>query len=379
LFALGACAAPTVEAPRAPDRLSLEARSFAQVPGWADDRHGEALPAFLKSCGRLKALPPGDRLDPGGLAGRVRDWTALCDEAATVPPADHARARYFFETRFEPAQAFSGDAAQGLVTGYYEPELRGAWQPDARYRYPIHGRPPDLVSLDLGKFRDEWRGRQVYGRLDGQQVVPMPTRRDIEEGALKGRQLELLWVDDPIDAFFLHVQGSGRVQMKEGGVVRLAYAGRNGHAYVAIGRELAQAGILPLEKITMQTIRAWLRANPAAGRELMARNASYVFFRVLDGEGPIGAHGVALTPARSLAVDRAFWPLGLPLWLDTTDPLDSGRPLRRLVVAQDTGSAIVGPVRGDLFFGFGEQAAAQAGAMKNLGRLYVLRPRNRGE
>jgi membrane-bound lytic murein transglycosylase A len=379
LLALGACAAPTVEAPGAPDRLSLEPRAFAQVPGWTDDRHGEALPAFLKSCERLKTLPPGDRLDPGGLTGRVKDWIAVCDEARAIPAADHARARYFFETRFEPAQAFGNDGAQGLITGYYEPELRGAWQPDARHRYPIHGRPPDLVSVDLGKFRGEWRGQQVYGRLDGQHVVPMPTRRDIEDGALKGRQLELLWVDDAVDAFFLHVQGSGRVRMKEGGVVRLGYAGRNGHPYVAIGRELAQAGVLPLEKITMQTIRAWLRDNPAAGQELMARNGSYVFFRVLDGEGPIGAHGVALTPARSLAVDRVFWPLGLPLWLDTTDPLDPGRPLRRLVVAQDAGSAIVGALRGDLFFGFGEPAAAYAGAMKNAGRLFALRPKNRSD
>lgn len=374
-----ACARPAVEPPKAPDRLALLALTFDRVPGWADDRHGEALPAFLASCARLKALPPDSPFVPEARFGRIKDWLALCAEAAAIPPADHARARYFFETRFEPVQALNNDRATGLITGYYEAELQGSWQPDARYRYPLYARPPDLVSVDLGAFRGDWKGQQIYGRLVDGRLLPMPTRRDIEKGALQGRQLELLWVDDPIDAFFLHIQGSGRVRMKDGGIVRLGFAGRNGHPYVAIGRALAERGAIPKDQVTMRAIRAWLAANPHAGQDLMATNESYVFFRILEGEGPIGAHGVPLTPQRSLAVDRAFLPLGLPIWLDTTDPLAAGRPLRRLVVAQDTGSAIQGPLRADLFFGFGPRAADLAGAMKHQGQLFLLRPKNRSE
>lgn len=368
-----------VEPPKAPDRLGLLPLTFDRVPGWADDRHGEALPALLASCARLKTQPPESPFAPEARFGRIKDWLALCAEVAAIPPADHARARYFFETRFEPVQALNNDRATGLITGYYEAELQGSWQPDARYRYPLYARPPDLVSVDLGPFRAEWKGQQIYGRLIDGRVVPMPTRRAIDKGALQGRQLELLWVDDPIDAFFLHIQGSGRVRMKDGGTVRLGFAGRNGHPYVAIGRALAERGAIPKDQVSMRAIRTWLAANPQAGQDLMATNDSYVFFRILEGEGPIGAHGVALTPERSLAVDRAFLPLGLPIWLDTTDPLAAGKPLRRLVVAQDAGSAIQGPLRADLFFGFGPRAADLAGAMKQQGQLFLLRPKNRSE
>jgi membrane-bound lytic murein transglycosylase A len=379
VLGLAACARPVVEPPKVPDRLALLPLTFDRVPGWADDRHGAALPALLASCARLKAQPPDSPFTPEARFGRIKDWLALCAEAAAIPPADHARARYFFETRFEPVQALNNDRASGLITGYYEAELNGSWRPDARYRYPLYARPPDLVSVDLGAFRGDWKGQQIYGRLVDGRVLPMPTRRDIEKGALQGRQLELLWVDDPIDAFFLHIQGSGRVRMKDGGTVRLGFAGRNGHPYVAIGRALAERGAIPKDQVSMRSIRTWLAANPHAGQDLMATNDSFVFFRILEGEGPIGAHGVALTPERSLAVDRAFLPLGLPIWLDTTDPLAAGKPLRRLVVAQDTGSAIQGPLRADLFFGFGPRAADLAGAMKQQGQLFLLRPKNRSE
>ncbi len=379
LLGLGACAAPAIEPPKAPARLTLLPLSFDRVPGWTDDRHGEAVPALLRSCERLKAQPPESKFMAAAGFGRVKDWLALCAEAAALPATDHARARYFFETRFEPVQALSNDRASGLITGYYEAELKGSWQPDARYRFPLYAHPPDLVSVDLGTFRAEWKGQQIYGRLDGGRVIPMPTRRDIDKGALQGRQLELLWVDDPVAAFFLHIQGSGRVRMRDGGTVRLGFAGRNGHPYVAIGRALAEAGAIPLDQVSMRSIRAWLGANPQRGQELMATNGSDVFFRILDGDGPIGAHGVALTPERSLAVDRAFLPLGLPIWLDTTDPLEPGKPLRRLAVAQDTGSAIQGPLRADLFFGFGARAADMAGAMKSQGQLFLLRPKNRSD
>lgn len=366
--------APPAEAPPEPDKRVLYKTDFADLPGWKTDLVAEAVPALLKSCGKIKPdADPAMPMSADTLAGTVGQWRAICADAAKVRPGDTAQARYFFETHFEPLQIKNNQKTTGLITGYYEPLLRGAWQPDPQYRVPIYARPPDLVSADLGKFRDDLKGTHIAGRVEDDKLVPYATRREIEAGALKGRSLELLWVDDPIDAFFLHVQGSGQVQMKEGGTVRLAYSGRNGHRYVPIGRELVAAGAMPLEKVTMQSIRAWLAAHPVAGQELMARNHSFVFFRVKDGDGPVGAQGVVLTPGRSIAVDRKFLPLGIPVWLDTADPLKDV-PLRRLVMAQDTGSAIVGPVRADLFFGAGVAAAAQAGAMKRPGSVYALRP-----
>lgn len=243
------------------------------------------------------------------------------------------------------------------------------------YRTPVYARPMDMVTADLGLFREEWKGKTLVGRVVEGRLRPFPPRAEIEAGALEGEGLEILWIDDPVDGFFLHIQGSGRVAMNDGRIVRLGYAGQNGHPYVAIGRELIERGAIPRERMSMQAIRAWLKNNPDDAPRLMASNPSFVFFRELKGPGPIGAHGVPLTPGRSLAVDRSFIPLGVPVWLDTTDPLSPETPLRRLVVAQDTGGAIRGPVRGDLFWGFGADAAAKAGPMKQAGRYYLLLPK----
>lgn len=240
---------------------------------------------------------------------------------------------------------------------------------------PLYRRPPSLISVDLGLFRPELAGTRIAGKVVGNRLHPFDSRAEIEAGALTGHGLELLWVDDPVAAFFLHVQGSGRVKLADGGVVRIGYDGSNDLPFLAIGRSLVAEGVLDRRHASMQSIRDWLRANPERGRQMMARNARFVFFRELDGDGPIGAEGVALTPGRSLAVDPAFVPLGAPLWLDTHWPGAPARPLRRLVVAQDAGAAIKGPVRGDLFWGFGEAALAEAGRMKSTGRYYLLLPR----
>jgi membrane-bound lytic murein transglycosylase A len=210
-------------------------------------------------------------------------------------------------------------------------------------------------------------------------LKPYETRQEIDAGRLSGRDLELLWVDDPLDAFFLHIQGSGRVRLADGETVRVGYAGQNGQPYVAIGRLLAERGALRRDEVSLQSIRDWLAAHPAEAAEVLAANPSYVFFRLLEGDGPIGAHGVALTPGRSLAVDPSFVPLGVPVWLDTTDPLDERRPLRRLMMAQDTGGAIRGAIRGDVFWGAGEEAKARAGRMRSRGRYYLLLPRAAAE
>ncbi|HYG63267.1 MAG TPA: MltA domain-containing protein [Thermoanaerobaculia bacterium] len=366
----------------AEDRLELRPARFADLPGWGEDAIAEALPALLRSCGRIANLPDGASMAPRqeglGFAGTAADWKPACAEAAGLPAGDHAAARAFFERRFRPMAATNNGHPLGLFTGYYEPLLQGSRTRGGRFTVPLYLRPPELVTVDLGDFRESLKGQRIAGRVEDGALVPFPDRDAIEEGALAGRRLELVWVDSPVDAFFLHVQGSGRVRLAEGGEMRVGYAAQNGHPYFAIGRDLIERGALEQEEVSMQSIRAWLEAHPEEASEVMARNASYVFFQELEGDGPLGAEGVPLTPGRSLAVDLRFMPLGLPVWLSAGMPGaregDPDRKLRRLLVAQDTGGAIRGPVRGDVFWGYGEEAAEIAGRMKHRGRLWVLVP-----
>ena len=247
------------------------------------------------------------------------------------------------------------------------------------YTVPLHGRPADLVTVDLGAFRHDLEGRRIAGRVVDGRLRPFESRAEIVAGALDDKAPVLAWLDDPIAAFFLHIQGSGRIVLAEGGELRVGFAGQNGHPYVAIGRELIRRGAIARERISLQTIRDWLKRNPDQAAEVMAVNRSYVFFHVLEGVGPVGAQGVVLTPGRSLAVDRRYLPLGAPLWLEARAPAPQpespDRPLHRLMVAQDTGGAIRGPVRGDVFWGHGPDAEAVAGRMKHQGRYYLLLPR----
>jgi membrane-bound lytic murein transglycosylase A len=356
--------------------LVLTPASFLDLPGWREDKVAQALPALLRSCRRMAALPDSELLS--GFAGTAGSWRSVCAAAARVPAGDDAAARTFFETRFRPLAAADGGERTGLFTGYYEALLRGSRKRSARYHVPLYGRPPELVTVDLGKFRQDLHGKRIAGRVEGGALVPLPDRAAIEKGALARRGLELVWVDSPVDAFFLEIQGSGRVRLAEGGEIRIGYAGDNGRAYTAIGRELVRRGVYRPQEVSMQSIRRWLEAHPGDADALMDTNSSYVFFQEIKGEGPLGAEGVPLTPGRSLAVDRQHWPLGVPLWLDATAPAakdgDPDRPLRRLFIAQDTGGAIRGPIRGDVFWGAGREPEAIAGRMKHPGRLWVLLP-----
>jgi len=334
------------------------------------------LPVFLKSCEKITKRPQRQDFGPSAEMGKVHDWVSLCHDAGRIRPDNDGEARRFFESRFTPYAVASGDRWEGLFTGYYEPELRGALRPNARFAYPILGLPNDLIRVDLGRFKDQWRKESITGRLYKKRLVPYYNRAEIESGALNGRRLALLWVDDPIDAFFLHIQGSGRVLLPDGSHVRLGYAGQNGRPYTSIGRELVASKEMALEEVSMPTIRRWLKANPAAGVTLMRKNQAYVFFRIRESVEPIGAQGVVLTPERSLAVDTDHIPLGTLLWLSINDPgTRPVRGLRRLIVAQDTGGAIRGAVRGDLFWGYGKRAAEKAGIMREMGRYYLLLPR----
>ncbi|MBX6320482.1 MAG: MltA domain-containing protein [Rhodospirillaceae bacterium] len=379
-------AAPAASPPRGlpaqpdtvPPELALSPVRFVELPGWTADDAQDAAPALLAACRRIAAQPPDTPIGPGGLGGAARDWLGPCREAELLGRGNAAAVRGFLQKWFRPYAVSNGGHAEGVFTGYYEAELRGARRRDARYTTPIYRPPPDLVSADLGAFRPELAGQVVVGRLVDGRLVPYFTRAEIDDGALAGRGLELLWVDDPVDAFFLHIQGSGRVVMADGSVVRLGFAASNGHPFFGIARTLIDTGELAPDDASMPAVRDWLHSHPRDARALMERNRRYIFFQEIDGPGPVGALGVPLTPARSVAVDPAYIPLGAPLWLDTTWPAGSpqaGRPLRRLMVAQDVGSAIKGAVRADIYWGSGEAALAIAGGMKQKGRYYLLLPR----
>lgn len=362
--------------PPAEPAVALEAVTFADLPGWAEDDHGAALGAFLRSCERLAGQPPERAMGREAWAGRIGDWLPACEAARSGP----ASARAFLEASFQTFRVTDRGKAEGLFTGYYEPVLEGSLVPDARFAVPLYRRPPDLVSVDLGQFDPELQGRRIAGKLAGDRLVPYPPRAEIVRGALAGKGLELLWVDDPVAAFFLEIQGSGRIRLRDGSTLRVGYADQNGQPYRAIGKDLVEIGALERGKVSLQAIRAWLAAHPDRAPEILDRNRSYVFFRALPhlahAPGPLGAQGVPLTPGRSLAVDRRFVPLGVPLWLDTTAPMPDGeRVLRRLMVAQDTGGAIRGVVRGDVFWGSGPEAEHTAGHMQSRGRYYLLLPR----
>lgn len=365
------------------DRLVLKPAAFQDLPGWRGDALEEALPAFLRSCARITALPDGSPMSDKGaledIAGKAEDWRPVCAEAASLPPRDREAIRRFFETRFQPWSARDNRNPLGLFTGYYEPLLHGSRKRHGPYTTPLYGRPPELVTVDLGRFRDDLKGKRIAGKVEEGALVPFADRREIDQGALANRKLEIVWVDDPVEAFFLQVQGSGRVELAEGGEMRIGYAAQNGHPYTSIGKALIQSGALNPKTVSMQTIREWLKAHPEKTDDVLERDASYIFFQEVKGEGPMGAEGVPLTPGRSMAVDLKYMPLGVPLWLaagaPAPDETKPDRKLHRLFLAQDTGGAIRGPVRGDLFWGFGPEAESIAGRMKHRGKLWVLLPK----
>ncbi|MDO9460550.1 MAG: MltA domain-containing protein [Alphaproteobacteria bacterium] len=365
------------------DQLVLKPVTYADLPGWNRDSLKGFVGALHRSCRVFLAQKPDRPVGPKGRYGEAQDWAAPCRQAAALPEdISGAQIRDFLEREFLPLAVRNRGRAQGKFTGYYEPELRGSLQRHGDFQVPLLRAPEDLVSVDLGQFSPQWRGQRIAGRVVGAKLKPLQDRGEISAGALASEKLELLYVDDPVDAFFLHIQGSGRVRLDDGRVIRLGYAGQNGRPYVAIGKTLVQSGALSLENVSMQSIRAWLEAHPAERDAVLDSNPSYIFFRMLQGGdpelGPPGAQNVQLTPGRSLAVDADHHALGVPVWLDTIAP--SGKngephPLQRLMVAQDTGGAIRGPVRGDVFWGFGGLAAATAGRMNSDGRMYVLLPR----
>ncbi len=334
------------------------------------------IAALKKSCERIKKSSPDKAFGPLPEAGKAVEWQGMCIDLQALDVANAEATRNFMQRHFTPYEVWAGKEREGLFTGYYEASLRGSRTRHGPYQVPLYTRPDDLVMVQLGDFREELKGQRIAGRVVDGNLKPYEDRAAIVAGNWPHNDKVMVWVDSPVDAFFVQIQGSGVVQLDDGGVMRIGYAGQNGHVYYAIGRELIARGHLTKENVSMQAIREWLTANPAEGEEVMNTNRSYVFFHELEGEGPLGGENVALTPGRSLAVDRSLIPYGVPLWVDIEEPVPGAGKLRRLMIAQDTGGAITGPVRGDVFWGYGAKAEAMAGPMKSRGRYWMLLPKN---
>lgn len=366
--------------PRGPGPMKLSPIAFSDLPQWRTSDPRAALSAFRRSCEKIAVENPADDMGGAGYAGQVEDWQAIC---ANLPGANTpGDARQVFEARFTPVAIRSGTMRDGLFTGYYEPEILGSRTRHGRYQTPVYGLPTDLISVDLGDFREALKHEHIAGRIEGQRLVPYATRADIVRDGLKTANV-LFYAADPVAVFFLQIQGSGRVQFDDGSYARVAYAGTNGHIYTAIGRTLIKQGALTRENVSLQSIAAWLKAHPAEAHAVMDSNKSYVFFRderIGDASlGAKGAEGVALTPRASLAIDRRLHPLGAPFFVAATAPdpedVQADMPFNTLLIAQDTGGAIRGVVRGDVFWGFGKTAETIAGRMKAHGRMFVLLPK----
>lgn len=352
------------------DKLNLVAATFNDLPGWQEEQFESFAKAFSKSCAvfQKKSSFKGE-----GMWGSLSNWKTVCEKFSALSGSSY---KEFFEQNFTPYAITNNGDPEGLFTGYYEASLKGSRTRQGPYQYALRARPDDLIMVDLGAFREELKGQRIAGRVKNGNLKPYETRAEIENGELPDDQDKILvWVDDPVDAFFVQIQGSGIVQMDDGSVMRIGYAGQNGHVYYAIGRELIERGELTKDNVSMQSIRDWLHANPQEAEDVMNTNKSYVFFKELDGEGPVGGQGIALTPTRSLAIDHSLIPYGMPLWLTAEYPLEGYADIRRLMVTQDTGGAIRGPVRGDFFWGYGDFAQDHAGVMKSKGRYWVLLPK----
>ena len=345
---------------------TLKPVEWTAVSFWKDDATSEAWTAFLRSCSTLI---------------KRSAWQSVCSDAVNLTQPDDAAVRAFFEQRFQPYQANQEDgSAEGLVTGYYEPLLKGDRVRTERARYPLYAAPDDLITVDLASLYPELKNLRLRGRLVGNKVVPYATRKEIEAAAANGngfRSKPIAWAEDPVDLFFLQIQGSGRIELPNGEHMRVGYADQNGHPYQSVGKLLVERGELKLEQASMQGIKNWGVNNPDKLSDLLASNPSYVFFRELPNglPGPLGSLGVPLTAERSIAVDPRFLPLGAPVFLATTQP-NSALPMNKLVMAQDTGGAIRGGVRADFFWGFGNEAGELAGRMKQRGRMWVLLPKD---
>ncbi len=371
MIVLAACELTKEPKPEPETAATYTPVAVASLPGWEQDNLAAALPAWRQSCDRIAALPDDRAVGPA--AGTAADWRAICTNLARVPAGDTAALRGFLEARFVALHVSGGAGDGGLFTGYFEPIVDAARARSPEYNEPIFALPRDHVSVRLGNFDPSLDGKNIVGRVENGRLVPYRKRGEIDQGALDESADVLFWARDPLDVFILQVQGSGIVAEPDGTRTRIGFAGHNGHNYGSVGRWLIERGELNAGRAGWEDIRSWLQANPELMRDTLAVNRRFIFFRELDSGGPIGAAGVTLTAGRSLAVDPSYMPLNAPVWLDAEHPAGAAR-LQRLMLAQDTGNAIRGVVRGDFYWGTGRKALDMAGRMKSRGAYYILVP-----
>jgi len=361
------------------DTLTLTKVKYSDLPNWADDKHSEAVPSFLRSCERLALLDDKAAIGADGHGGRAGQWRAACAAAKKVKAGDDAAAKAMFEAEFVPWQAAGKNGPDGKMTAYDVQQLHCARKKDKKFLYPIYSRPSDLQVLDLSKFIKDAHGRRIWGKFEKGEFVPHFSRAEIRKGALDGKNLEIMYCDDPVDVLYTHIEGSGKAVMDDGSTVWLEFAGKNGRAYRGVGGVLKGMGELTAPGSgTMQGIRAWFTANPKRFDEVVDQVQSFVFFAESSKPGAVGSQMVILTAKRSMAIDRAFIAHSTPIWVETKVPLAGKQETvlwHSLLIAQDTGGGILGAVRGDLYWGDDDEALEVAGRLGGAGRYWLLLPK----
>lgn len=354
--------------------------SFSQLPGWDTAELKKSLLTFQTSCRAFIKQNPERVVGTEKIELQAKDWQPACHAALKINPVDEKLAKLFFQKWFVPVEFYDYKPMKGLFTGYYLPLVKGSYTKSEEFSVPIYEAPSNLVSVDLSLFSPDFKNRKIAGRVVGNKLVPYYTREQINKGAINDKARVLLWIHSPIDRLFLEIQGSGIVELEDGKRVYIGYDGQNGAPYTAIAGVLIKRGLMTKHNASMQAIKRYLLAHPNEMDEVINQNKSFIFFRKLTLDAALGSQGVALTPGYSLAIDKAWVPMGAPLWLSTTRP-DSknpknNKPMQRLMIAQDTGGAIRGKVRSDVFWGGGDRATLIAGHMKNEGHYWLLLPRH---
>lgn len=354
--------------------------TFNRLPGWETADLQKSLTAFQISCRAFVKQNPEQVVGTDDIQLRVKDWQPACVAALNTHPVNEKSARLFFQQWFQPVEFQDREAGPGLFTGYYVPTIKGSYAKSKEFSVPLYETPEDLITADLGIFSPELRNRRIVGRLIKHQLVPYYTRAQINNGAIKNKARVLVWINSPIDRLFLEIQGSGLIELENGENLSVGYDAQNGQPYTAIAGVLIKEGVMTKDNASMQAIKRYLTEHPKQLHKVINQNKSFVFFRKMNQGVALGSQGVSLTPGYSLAIDRQWIPMGAPLWLNTTRPdsknPDKSRPMQRLMIAQDTGGAIRGKIRGDVFWGGGERATLVAGHMKNSGHYWLLLPKH---
>lgn len=363
-----------------PSKPLIRSTDFRFLPGWISSTGLEkSLITFQNSCRVFMKQDPNQRVGTSKIPLQVKDWQPACRAALEIQPVKEKTAKLFFQEWFAPIAFYEGKPVRGLFTGYYMPLVKGSLSQSAEFKIPIYETPSDLVTANLALFIPRLNNHTLVGRIVGNKMLPYYTREQINQGAIKDTARVLLWINNPVDRLFLEIEGSGIIELEDGKKVYIGYDAQNGAPYTPIAKVLIQEGIMNKHNASMQAIKRYLKTHPKEVDKVINQNKSFIFFRSMPLNGALGSQGVALTPGYSMAIDKKWIPMGTPLWLSTTRPdnkdPDKHQPMHRLMIAQDTGGAIRGKVRGDVYWGAGKRATVIAGHMKNEGYYWLLLPR----